>query len=56
VIGYVLENLEVKEKVEKMEIGNRVESDHPIMVWIKGKIRREERNERRGKIIRNRRI
>jgi len=57
VIDNVLGDQEVKKKVEKIEMRNRMESDHhPIVVWIKGKIRREERKERRSEIIRNRKI
>jgi len=57
VIDYVMGDQEVRGNVEKIEIGDRVESDHhPIVVWIKGKIRRERKKERRGEIIRNRGI
>jgi len=40
-----------------MKIKDRVELDHhPIVVWFKGKIRREKKIERRGETIRNRGI
>jgi len=49
VIDYVIGEREVKEEIKKMEIGDRVESDHhPIIVWSKGKVVREERREMRG--------
>jgi len=48
VIDYVIGDQEIIENVEKMEIGDNVESDHhPIVVWIKGNIRREREKERR---------
>jgi len=49
VIDYVIRERELKEEIKKMEIGDKVESDHhPIIVWIKGKVEREERRETRG--------
>jgi len=36
VIDYVLGEIETKEYVEKMEIGDQVDSDHhPVVIWIK---------------------
>ncbi|XP_036148302.1 uncharacterized protein LOC118647446 [Monomorium pharaonis] len=46
IIDYVLGDEEVVEEVTKLEIGEKIDSDHyPVIVWIKGK----EVKERRGK-------
>jgi hypothetical protein len=37
IIDYVLGNKEVRDKVERMYIGDRIDSDHqPVEVWIRG--------------------
>lgn len=47
VIDYVMGNREVREEVEKMVVGEKIDSDHhPVEVWIKGE---KERRERRRK-------
>ncbi|EZA50916.1 hypothetical protein X777_10743, partial [Ooceraea biroi] len=46
VIDYVMGDLEVRNRIERMEVGDRIESDHqPIEVRIKG----EEEGRKRGK-------
>lgn len=46
VIDYVIGDEEVRERVGKLRIGERVDSDHhPVEVWIK----RGDRKERRAK-------
>ena len=43
VIHYVLGNEDTREKIERVEVGNRVESDHhPEVVWLRGEGEREE--------------
>lgn len=42
VIDYVIGEGEVKGKIERMRIGNRIDSDHqPGELWIRGKIERK---------------
>lgn len=37
VIDYVLGNEDTREKVERMEVGDRIESDHhSVVVWLRG--------------------
>ena len=37
VIDYILGNEDTRERVERMEVAERVESDHhPVVVWLKG--------------------
>ncbi|XP_029176468.1 cilia- and flagella-associated protein 251-like [Nylanderia fulva] len=38
VIDYVIGNEKVREEITKLEIGDRVDSDHmPVVIWIRGK-------------------
>ena len=47
VINYVIVNLEGWERIEKMRIEARVESDNqPIGVWLKSRIEKEKRKDR----------
>lgn len=47
VIDYILGDEEVREKVERLEIGEEVESDHqPVIAWVRGRVGRGE--ERQG--------
>ncbi|XP_076291061.1 uncharacterized protein LOC143214209 [Lasioglossum baleicum] len=47
VIDYILGNEETREGVEKMEVGERIDSDHaPLTVWVKGE--RKEKGRRAG--------
>jgi len=56
IIDYVIGDKRVKERVERMGIGERIDSDHhPVIVWIKGRVRREERRGG-GKRLRSREI
>ncbi|KZC05855.1 hypothetical protein WN55_06852, partial [Dufourea novaeangliae] len=54
VIDYIIGNEETREKVEKMKVEERVESDHhPITVWVSGRgiggeRRRKKFGEKRG--------
>lgn len=57
VIDYVIGDKEVKERVKRMRIGDKVDSDHhSLEVWIKGEIEKERKGtgERRtGRGVRN---
>lgn len=47
VIDYVVGTEDVRESIERLEIGDRVDSDHqPLVIWIKGK--RINRSRRKG--------
>lgn len=47
VIDYVLGNEESREKVNKMKVEERVDSDHqPITVWIEGRGWKKERRKK----------
>ncbi|XP_024877156.1 golgin subfamily A member 6-like protein 22, partial [Temnothorax curvispinosus] len=55
VIDYVIGEEEVRERVERLEVGERVDSDHhPVTIWMRGKLEKdqrkrvEERARRRG--------
>lgn len=50
VIDFVLGDREVRERVERLRMGDRVDSDHqPVEIWIKGeRERRREKREKRG--------
>lgn len=51
VIDYIMRDKEVRERVVKMRVRERVESDHqPFEVWLRG----ERREKGRGKIRRGR--
>lgn len=52
-INYIIRDWEVKEKIVRMIIGEKVDSDHqPVVAWIKGKIKKRKRKggtgEKRG--------
>jgi len=49
VIDYVLVNEEIREEVEKLEVEDSIESDHPIVIWLKEekRVRGEEKEGRR---------
>lgn len=48
VIDYVLGGEEVRERVERMRIGDRIESDHhPLEVWIRGGESRRKEKEKK---------
>ncbi|XP_029176945.1 golgin subfamily A member 6-like protein 22 [Nylanderia fulva] len=48
VIDYIIVSRETKEKIERMEVGDKVDSDHhPIVAWIEGET--EEKKEKRQK-------
>lgn len=37
-IDYMIGNRKVKERVERLEIEEKVDSDHhPVVVWVKGR-------------------
>lgn len=39
---------EVKERMEKMRIGDKIDSDHhPLEVWIKGEVKKKRKGTRR---------
>lgn len=47
VIDYMLGEREIRKKIEKMKIGNRVSSDHhPVELWEKWKKRKEKKGTR----------
>ncbi|XP_024891322.1 trichohyalin-like, partial [Temnothorax curvispinosus] len=47
VIDYIIGDEEVREKVERLEVGERIDSDHhPLILWVKGSSKRRQR--RRG--------
>lgn len=50
VIDFVWGDREVRERVERLKMGDRVDSDHqPVEIWIKGeRERRREKREKRG--------
>lgn len=51
VIDYVLGGKEILERIEGLEIGEEVDSDHhPVVVRIRGKVKKNEKRE--GKKIR----
>lgn len=51
VIDYALGGREIVEEIEKLEIGEKVDSDHhPVIVWIKGRVRKERVIKERRKI------
>lgn len=51
VIDYILGDEKVREKIERLEIGEEVDSDHqPVIAWMKGGINREEKRQGNGKI------
>jgi len=42
VLDYLITDREMKDKIIKMEVVERVDSDHHPVVWIRGKVRRKE--------------
>lgn len=46
VINYVIDKEEVKRKIERMEIGDRVDSDHQLVVLIRGRKTKDGRVEK----------
>ncbi|XP_024884283.1 trichohyalin-like [Temnothorax curvispinosus] len=53
VIDYIIGDEEVREKVERLEVGERIDSDHPLILWVRGSSKRRQR--RRGAEKRRRR-
>lgn len=50
VIDYVIGGEEVKDRIKRMRIGDKVDSDHhPLEVWIKGAVQRRRERRREGK-------
>lgn len=48
VIDYAIRNVETWEGVEKIEIGEKIDLDHSVIVWVKGngrRIRRKSKEE-----------
>ncbi|KMQ87041.1 hypothetical protein RF55_13795 [Lasius niger] len=53
VIDYILGNGEMRERMERLEVGEEVDSDHhPVVIWMKGKERDSEGRRGRARIIR----
>lgn len=53
VIDYIIGDWKVKERIVRMNVGEKVDLDHqPVMAWIKGKIKKRKRKggtgERKG--------
>ncbi|XP_071648500.1 uncharacterized protein [Temnothorax longispinosus] len=47
VIDYIIGDEDSREKIERLEIGDRVESDHhPLILWIRGGAKRTQRGEK----------
>lgn len=43
VINYIIREKEVKRIMERMMVGNRIESDHqPVEVWLRGEVKKRE--------------
>lgn len=36
-------NREVREEVERTVVGEKIDSDHPVEIWVKGEKGRKER-------------
>lgn len=56
VIDYVIGKEEVRNKMLKLEVGDRIDSNHPIEVWIEGgvegkNVRKEKGNNRSGRKV-----
>lgn len=44
VIDYVIGNKVVRDRIERMQIGDNVDSDHhPVVIWIKGEGKRKRK-------------
>lgn len=52
VIDYIIGDRNVKDRIERMRVGNRIDSDYqPVEVWLRGEIERgkeEEKEEDKG--------
>jgi len=47
VIDYVIGDEDVRGRIKRLRIGDRIESDHhPVEVWVEGKVERKRRRER----------
>jgi len=52
VIDYIIGDGRVRDRIERMEVEERIESDHhPIVAWIRGKIKGERRREGKRQTI-----
>jgi len=52
VIDYIVGDGRIKDRIERIEVEERVKSDHqPIVAWIRGRIRRERRRKENRQII-----
>lgn len=47
VINYVIGKEKVKRKIERMEIGDRVDSDHQLVVLIRGRKTKDGKGEKK---------
>lgn len=53
VIDYIIGDRETREKVKRMRVGDRIDSDHhPLEIWIEGKRRGGKRGRGRGEVER----
>lgn len=52
VIDYAIENVETWEGVEKIEIGEKIDLDHSVIVWVKGNGRRIRRSQKLQRYMR----
>lgn len=51
VIDYIIGDDKMREKIERVEIGEEVDSDHqPVIAWIKGSMNKGGRKQRDGRI------
>ncbi|XP_068991496.1 trichohyalin-like [Neodiprion pinetum] len=49
VIDYAIGDIEVRDRVKRIEIGDRVDSDHhPVIVWLRGAVARTRKGKRVG--------
>ncbi|XP_068989265.1 uncharacterized protein [Neodiprion pinetum] len=49
VIDYAIGDIEVRDRVKRIEIGDRVDSDHhPVIVWLRGAMARTRKGKRVG--------
>ncbi|XP_071568793.1 uncharacterized protein [Temnothorax nylanderi] len=53
VIDYILGDEDIREKVERLEVGEKVDSDHhPLMLWIRGNAGKKQRRKEEERIRR----
>ncbi|XP_024875210.1 ABC transporter F family member 4-like [Temnothorax curvispinosus] len=53
VIDYVIGEEEVRERVERLEVGERVDSDHhPVTLWMRGKLEKDQKKREGGRVKR----